>query len=456
MKWLATYGRLIECVENATQHVLRAGLKKGEIVALEIQHPLLHLVAILALHRCRMASLTLQTGHLTERANVKIDRFLSDRYQQDRGWTPVLITKEWLMPLQPGAAMLPVLGFDSPDDVCRIVLTSGTTGKPKAVSVTEWTLQFRFNRSAILIERGRFLCMMGFSTLGGHQTLMSALVLGGAVCFAGAPEDVLQVIALYHVTHLVAAPFQIRAVLDSQTKSGLFFPSLRYVLLAGGHISSALIAEVSQKLCPNVVCIYGSTELGPVAFGPASSMRGIEGATGFILPGEIVEIVDNNGTVLPRGEEGIIRIRSDHIDRYFVPQPEDANVFKDGYFFPGDLGKLMPDNLLVVTGRHDEVINRGGTKTAPEMIEDVLRQVPEISDAAVFAVPNTDQIWAAVVCKGQLRQNEILELCRQKLGGAAPDRLFVLDSIPRNDMGKIIRDEMKAKIMRKLAVTFMS
>jgi acyl-CoA synthetase (AMP-forming)/AMP-acid ligase II len=185
-------------------------------------------------------------------------------------------------------------------------------------------------------------------------------------------------------------------------------------------------------------------------------MRGIEGGTGFILPGEIVEIVDDNGTVLPRGEEGIIRIRSDHIDRYFVPQPEDANIFKDGYFFPGDLGKLMPDNLLVVTGRRDEVINRGGTKTAPEMIEDVLRQVPEISDAAVFAVPNTDQIWAAVVCKGQLRQNEILELCRQKLGGAAPDRLFVLDSNPRNDMGKIIRDEMKAKIMRKLAVTFMS
>jgi acyl-CoA synthetase (AMP-forming)/AMP-acid ligase II len=69
------------------------------------------------------------------------------------------------------------------------------------------------------------------------------------------------------------------------------------------------------------------------------------------------------------------------------------------------------------------MINRGGSKSAPEMIEEVLRQVPEIGDAAVFAVPNTD--WAAVVCKGQLRQNEILDICRQKLGGAAPDRLFV-------------------------------
>src|SRR5581483_12419615 len=113
-------------------------------------------------------------------------------------------------------------------------------------------------------------------------------------------------------------------------------------------------------------------------------------------------------------------------------------------------------NLLVITGRRDEVINRGGSKAAPDAIEEVLRQFSGIDDAAVFAVPNTDQIWAAVVCKGALRQNEILDQCRKKLGGMAPDRLFVLDRIPRNDMGKIIREEMKAKIMRKLAVSFMS
>jgi acyl-CoA synthetase (AMP-forming)/AMP-acid ligase II len=196
--------------------------------------------------------------------------------------------------------------------------------------------------------------------------------------------------------------------------------------------------------------------LGAVAFGPAAAMRGMEGATGFVLPDETVEVVDENGNSRPRGEEGIIRIKSAHIDRYFVPTAEDSEIFKGGYFYPGDLGRLMPDNLLVITGRRDEVINRGGTKASPELIEDVLRQVPEIADAAVFAVPNSDQIWAAVVTKGKLRQNEIMELCRQKLGGAAPDRLFELDEIPRNDMGKIIREQMKAKIMRKLTFSFMS
>ena len=96
--------------------------------------------------------------------------------------------------------------------------------------------------------------MMGFSTLGGYQTLMTALALGGAVCFAGAPEDVLQVISLFHVTHLIAAPFQIRVLLDAQAKNGLQFPSLRQVFLAGSHISAALAAEVRAAVVSRISC----------------------------------------------------------------------------------------------------------------------------------------------------------------------------------------------------------
>jgi len=454
---MATYRRLVECVDNATQHALSAGLKKGETVALEIRHPLLHLVAILALHRCGIASLTMQTGHLAERSTVKIDRLLSDRYQtDDRGWTQTLISNDWLLAPRADVGLLPATGFDSPDDICRIVLTSGTTGTPKPVSVTERMLEYRFNKLWFLLEPGRYLCMMGFSTISGYQALMTALVLGGAMCFAGTPEDVLQVLALYHVTHVIAAPFQIRPLLDSQSKSGLHFPHLRHVMLGGGHISNDLIAEISQKLCTNVICTYGSTELGPVAFAPASAMRGLTGASGFVVPGETIEIVDENGAVLPRGEEGIVRVKAEHIDSYLVPSEEDAEIFKDGNFYPGDLGRMMPDDLLVITGRRNEVINRGGTKVAPDVIEEVLFSVPEIADAATFAVPGTDQIWAAIVCKGAVRHDDIIALCRQKLGGAAPDRLFDLDEIPRNDMGKIIREEMKTKIMRKLSISLMS
>jgi acyl-coenzyme A synthetase/AMP-(fatty) acid ligase len=106
---MATYARLVECVEHASQHLLRAGVTKGEIIALEIRHPLLHLVAILALHRCGVASLTLQTGHLAEQSQLKIDRLLSDRFQpSEQGWKQVMVTNEWLLPPKPGTPLLPL------------------------------------------------------------------------------------------------------------------------------------------------------------------------------------------------------------------------------------------------------------------------------------------------------------------------------------------------------------
>src|SRR5437763_6906391 len=114
---MATYGRLVECVENASQHVLRAGLKKGEIVALELRHPLLHLVVILALHRCGIPSLTLQTAHLIQESKLKVDRLLSDRYQEPGGtFKLTMVSNEWLAP-PTNLPVLQVTGFDSCDVV---------------------------------------------------------------------------------------------------------------------------------------------------------------------------------------------------------------------------------------------------------------------------------------------------------------------------------------------------
>src|SRR5262249_57091275 len=126
------YGSLVECVENASQHVLKAGVKKGDVVALEMRHPLLHLVVILALHRCGVASLTLQTTHLVQESKLKVDYLLSDRYQEPGSpFKLILAANDWLG--KPNFPALPVAGFDSPDDVCRLVLSSGTTGTPKVI-----------------------------------------------------------------------------------------------------------------------------------------------------------------------------------------------------------------------------------------------------------------------------------------------------------------------------------
>src|SRR5437868_4988482 len=96
---MATYAAMVRCVDAACQHVTLAGMKKGQVVALEVRHPLLHLVLILALHRCGIASLTLQTAYLIEQANLGVDRLLSDRYQQGSLQSKhILIDNGWLSP----------------------------------------------------------------------------------------------------------------------------------------------------------------------------------------------------------------------------------------------------------------------------------------------------------------------------------------------------------------------
>ncbi len=448
---MATYGRLVECIENATQHVLRAGLQKGETVALELQHPLLHLVVILALHRCGIPSITLQTSHLIAESKLKVDHLLSDRLAPSGSvFKLILVTADWLSPPSDVVPLLPVPGFDKPTDICRLVLSSGTTGKPKVIGISEDILQQRFMRTATMNQRARVLSMMGFSTLGGYQMLMTTLALGGAVCFAGPPEDVLQVISLFHVERLIAAPFQIRTLLELQAKTGVQCPRLNEIFLAGGVLTRDLLAAVQAHLCPNVICAYGSTELGMLAYGSSAAMRGIEGATGFVMPDVQIEVLDKDGQLVSPGEEGILRVRSEAMDRYFVATGDDARIFKDGYFYPGDVGRLMPGGLLVITGRTDELINRGGDKAAPDLIEDVIRKCPGVIDAAVFADPGTNQIWAAVVATAALREELVLESCRKNLAGMAPSRLIRVSRIPRNDMGKVVRDELRKAVMQQI------
>ena len=241
--------------------------------------------------------------------------------------------------------------------------------------------------------------------------------------FRRAPEDILQVISLFNVTHLIAAPFQIRTLLEAQAKSGLQCPNLRQVFL-GGVLPNSLLAEVRQQLCPNVICAYGSTELGMVAYGPAASMRGTEGATGFVMPDVLVEVVDKEGAVLGL-ERGTVRIRwgarpifHSHAGRrknlqgrlFFIPATWDGSYRMASWSSPAEL---------------NEIINRGGDKAAPGVHR---RGDPQASGdrRARPYLPVPGRIKSGrLVCKGKLNENAVLEACRRKAcrhGAKSPHR----------------------------------
>jgi acyl-coenzyme A synthetase/AMP-(fatty) acid ligase len=162
-----------------------------------------------------------------------------------------------------------------------------------------------------------------------------------------------------------------------------------------------------------------------------------------------LEAVDEDGNRLPAGVEGILRTRSDELAHYVVDDPDTALLFRDGWFYPGDIGSVRGDGMVVITGRSSEVINRGGSIIAPELIERVLLSHPDVSEAAAFGVPvrpGIEEIWAAVITRSRLDEEKLKAYCRQRLAEKTPDVIRSVTAIPRTPTAKIKRGQLRAEV----------
>src|ERR1700730_13092141 len=138
-----------------------------------------------------------------------------------------------------------------------------------------------------------------------------------------------------------------------------------------------------------------------VATAPARAIADTIGAVGYVTPGISVEIVDQAENALPAGQEGIVRIRSPYgVNAYMGDPVESAKAFRDGWFYPGDIGRLTPDKLLIIAGREKAVMNLGGDKVKPELVEEAIISFASIEQSGVFSVANElgiEELWALIV-----------------------------------------------------------
>jgi len=165
-----------------------------------------------------------------------------------------------------------------------------------------------------------------------------------------------------------------------------------------------------------------------------------------VLPWVEVETVDETRTLLPPGREGVLRVRSPEAAFYMTPAGDRLDLHEDGWFCPGDVGRLDADGKLYVTGRSSEIINRGGVVVAPEAIEEVLRLDSRVADVAVVGVMNSsgvEEIWAAVVSDSLIDPRSIIDAARPRLNEKVPDRIFQVAAIPRAESAKVRRFELR-------------
>jgi acyl-CoA synthetase (AMP-forming)/AMP-acid ligase II len=147
------------------------------------------------------------------------------------------------------------------------------------------------------------------------------------------------------------------------------------------------------------------------------------------------------------GREGRVRIRGPYNAAGYVGDPEtSATAFRDGWFYPGDIGSLTAQNLLVIATREKSLMNLGGDKIKPELIEDVLISFAQVEQAAVFSVTNAlgiEEVWAIIVPWATVDEEALRTHCEQKLpGNFVPVRFMLSNELLRNQMGKIDRSRL--------------
>lgn len=332
------------------------------------------------------------------------------------------------------AAGAPGFGADTP---LRLALTSGTTGMPKAVVQTHASFEDRMDRMHCDVADLPRVMPPALHIHLSINLAMHALSKGGAIVFPRSYStlDMFDAIAGHGVTHLAIPPANLGLMLPELNVHAPAFPSVRQIRLVGSTPTRAIVEAVRRKMTPNVYVPYGLGELGLVSMATPAMLLEDPTSVGAVEPGVQLEFV----------EGGEIRVKLPHQpEGYYGPDAADRTRFRgDGWFYPGDRGRMSPEGKLYIEGRVDHIINAGGRKVSPEYVEVVLMEFPGVREAAAFAVGGGDaetRIAVAIVPSGALDWDALRVYALQHLQVSAPARYFEVQSLPRNSMGKLERE----------------
>lgn len=451
-----SYRQLGRFIENVSRRARRQGIARGQVVALVFKDQLLHVACVLGLSA--IGAVTVSAHHNQLPSALEIDAVLSEFPEEFGGRRVITVSRGWLADEDPSLGE-PKANTGSESKYCRLILTSGTTGEPKAVALTYAQAFTRVMRQQIVYgsrfaNSSRIFVDVGISTVAGFSTLFNIFWRGGVLFLKGNdPVETLKTLFANGIQAMVASPKGLADLVELYDRMPGQFGKLDLIISLGSVLDRRLLKRARAQLCHELHSVYGSTEHATVTVATSELLEKGNGVAGYIIGGAEVEIVDRNGTVLPHGTEGLVRTRGvSAADGYVVSTLDRVEPFPKEGFVSGDLGVMTTEGYLVISGREGSVINLGGDKVNPEKIELALVDYPPVRDAGAFTLQTPlgiDRIVGAIVWNDNIDRNACRQELHSVLQGKLPyqyiPKLFVeLESIPRNHMGKIDRPALKS------------
>lgn len=431
------------------------GVKQGDLVA-TLAPTYLDWHFTFALHRLGVATMSMNN---IKAFNPDVFPDFLITMKAHPGISPertILLDQSVLESINNSSDEIELTGYKEATDIARFSSTSGTTGQAKYIRYTAESLIDKSERKSPydFIGLDHVFSMYAFGTGQSHGLALKNLIAGKPfyACFFN-DYRLAKFISKNPIRTLYASPAQVASFLDVQTQTGTQFPLLKTVILGGSAPTPQLIDRIKAQLDSQIFNTYGSTEAGGITYEEITNLAEGSPFAGTMLHSDVImQIVDEDNNLLPQGEVGIIRYQRPGMSTSYFKNPgATAEYFRDGFFYPGDIGSLDDVGRLVLEGRSNEVINLGGVKMNPEVVDKIALAQLGVLDCATFSIPSiggVEQLALAIVTD----QDFSPELFEKVLVKKSPYRVaFVLQTtkIPRNENGKILRSVLSQQYLEQ-------
>ncbi|MEO8298569.1 MAG: AMP-binding protein [Burkholderiales bacterium] len=491
------YGELLQQIDNLAGSFLRLGIKADEVVSVQLPNspdlPLIHL----ALNRIGALVMPLHDSfreaeivHLLKKANaVAAIMPLQYRgvdypalYADLRAQVPALRhaysiggagahTQAFETLLQPSGVTVDELDARLPraDSLGHIMLSSGTTALPKISVFTSNNAVAMTDAFAEMIclsadDKAAALAPMGTGATGYVFPVLAPLLAGATSVILphwSDPAEAIDLIVEHSCTYATAIPTQMTMMVPLLgSRPPQQFEHLRCFNNAGAPLPYEIACRIEEMMGCRVQCIYGATDGGVPCMtsidDPADKRRR---TVGRLLKGRACELRDADGRQVPVGESGELYWTTPDKSYGYLNDMEAARGAFDerGFYRSGDLGTIDADGYVSIVGRVKDMILRGGRNISPRLVEELLITHPAVREVAVAGMPHPtlgEQACAFVVLAPGLQLDfagMIAFLSTQKVGKYQfPERLEILESLPRSAGDKIAKNKLTDMVTNKL------